>query len=130
MTLGHLNLIFVSALSAPAHIVYTINRNHPVTAEALRRIGPLKREVESMLRLVEETVPIQRIWLDSAESEEEHGAPYEGCNESLILEDIRMACDFLARTVASTNSLRAHLLATDPFKRYPALVERVVQERQ
>jgi hypothetical protein len=109
--------------------VYLINREHPLVAEALKRVGPLEKDLRPMLRLIEETVPVEKIWLDTAESPVEHALPYEGYDESTVLGDIRMACDFLAGSLTSKEALRTYLLATDPFRRYPALIDRALQER-
>lgn len=115
--------------SRNGRIAYTINRQHPLVAQALQRLGPLVEHVNPMLRLIEETVPVQKIWLDMAESPDEHAVPYEGYDEETVLGDIRVACDFLAQSLTSPAALRTYLLATDPFKRYPTLVERVLQDR-
>jgi len=115
--------------SRGGRIVYLINRQHPLVAQALKRIGPLVEHVKPMLRLIEETVPVQKIWLDTAESPDEHAVPYEGYDEETVLGDIRIARDFLAQSLTSKGALRTYLLATEPFKRYPALVERVLEER-
>ncbi len=48
---------------------------------------------------------MQKIWLDTAESPDEHAVPYEGYDESTILGDIRIACDFLARSLTSKDAL-------------------------
>lgn len=115
--------------SRAGRIVYLINRQHSLVAQALKRLGPLVEHVKPMLRLIEETVPVQKIWLDTAESPDEHAVPYEGYDENTILGDIRIACDFLEQSLASKGALRTYLLATEPFKRYPALVDRVLEER-
>jgi len=109
--------------------VYMINRKHPVVAASLKRIGVLAEHVEPMLRLIEETVPVERIWLDTAESADERAVPYEGYDEETVLSDIRIACRFLAQSTTSTEGLRTYLMATEPFRRYPALIERVLLEK-
>jgi len=115
--------------SRAGRIVYLINRRHPLIAQALKRLGPLVEHVNPMLRLIEETVPVQKIWLDTAESPDEHAVPYEGYDEETILGDVRNACDFLTGSLTSKDALRTYLLATEPFKRYPVLVDRVLHER-
>ena len=110
-------------------IVYRINKEHPLVAETMKKLGVLAADLNPMLRLIEETIPIQKIWLDTAESPDEHAVPYEGQDEKILLNDIRMSCDFLARTISSKNSLRSFLLATEPFNRYQNAVDMVLQER-
>jgi hypothetical protein len=119
------------AATRSGRTVYLINRKHPVVAAALTRVGVLSEHVKPMLRLIEETVPVQKIWLDTAESADENAVPYEGYDEDTVLGDIRIARDFLAhsQSITSKDALRAYLLATEPFRRYAALVERALQER-
>jgi len=108
--------------------VYLINREHPVLAQTVARLGPLADHLKPLLRLIEETVPVERIWLETAESPEEHAVPYEGYDEKTILGDLRLARDHLARSLGKADSVRMYLLALEPFRRYPDLVERVLQE--
>jgi len=110
------------------HIVYRVNRKHPLIASVLSRLGPLAADIEPMIRLIEETVPVQRIWLDTAESERDHAIPYEGINESVILNDMRKTYNFLRLAIKSPDNARAYLLATEPFNRYPHLMDRLIQE--
>src|SRR5690606_1352107 len=53
---------------------YRISPNHPAVAavlEASDKAGNgMRADVLAMLRVIEETVPVQRIWLDTAEDKE------------------------------------------------------------
>jgi hypothetical protein len=117
-----------TATSRGGRIIYQINRKHPLIAQTLKRVGVLAEHIQPMLRLIEETVPVQKIWLNTAESSDEHAVPYEGYDDKTILGDIRIACEFLAQSLPSRGALRSYLLATEPFKRYPELVERALEE--
>jgi len=110
------------------HIVYKINRKHPLVKSVSKKLGPLKEDMESLLRLVEETVPVQRIWLDTAESELDHAIPYENIDENLILDDMRRTYNFLRQTIKDPSSVRAYLSATEPFNRYQNLLKRLLDE--
>lgn len=46
---------------------YRISQDHPAVQSVLEEAGPLLPRIEAMLRVIEETVPVQRIWLDTAE---------------------------------------------------------------
>jgi hypothetical protein len=48
---------------------YRINRDHPAVAAALRVSGAGADVVAAVLSLVEQSVPVERIWLDVAEAE-------------------------------------------------------------
>jgi len=110
------------------HIVYKINRKHPLVKSVSKKLGPLKEDMESLLRLVEETVPVQRIWLDTAESELDHAIPYEDIDENLILDDMRRTYNFLRQTIKEPSLVRAYLSATEPFNRYQNLLNRLLDE--
>lgn len=106
--------------------VYRINRNHPLIADVLQRLGPLAATVEPLLRLVEESVPVERIWLDKADAEKEHAVPYEGLDDDIILGDIRATYRHLRQRNQNEELCRAFLMATAPFDRYPELVNQVI----
>lgn len=110
------------------HIIYKINRMHPLVKSVCKKLGPLTADLEPLLRLVEETVPVQRIWLDTAESELDHAIPYEGIDENVILDDMRRTYEFLRQTFKDPSSARAYLSATEPFNRYPNLLNRLLDE--
>ncbi|MGH8552316.1 MAG: ATP-binding protein, partial [Methylococcales bacterium] len=51
-------------------IRYRIDREHPVVKSVLNEAGDLEPRIRAMLRIIEETLPVQRIWLDTAEARE------------------------------------------------------------
>ena len=51
-------------------IRYEVDEAHPVVAAVLEAAGPLAPQVRAMLAVLQETVPVQRIWLDTAEGRE------------------------------------------------------------
>jgi len=102
--------------------VYRINRNHPVVAEVLKRLGPLAADVDVMLRMVEETVPVERIWLDVSEAPGEHAVPYEGLDATLVAADLRKAYQLLRAAGVSAAAAIGQLRGLEPFNRYPDLV--------
>jgi hypothetical protein len=109
--------------------VYKINRNHPVIAELSCQLGPLAPKLIPLLKLLEETVPVERIWLNFAESPNEHSTPFQDSDESEVRESILLAVDYLTRENVSAEALRVALLATEPFRQYPEIVEAVIRER-
>jgi hypothetical protein len=46
---------------------YCIDEAHPAVKAVLDDAGTLAPQIRVMLRVIEETVPVQRIWLDTAE---------------------------------------------------------------
>jgi hypothetical protein len=57
---------------------YCIDRNHPLLQALISSI-PLSqpKEFETLLRLIEETVPVQRIWIDTADKQDGVSPPFE-----------------------------------------------------
>jgi hypothetical protein len=63
---------------------YKISREHPTVAAALGGGLTERKDVEHLLKVVEETVPVQRIWLDTAENEGEHAKPFGRVEDGMI----------------------------------------------
>lgn len=66
--------------------VYKIDRQSDLVKRILEHSGKLRPEIESMLRVLEETVPVQQIWLDMAEHSERSNEPMGGLTEKQVLE--------------------------------------------
>ena len=105
-------------------IAYLVDRSHPLVKQVLDQAGPLKEAVVVMLRLLEETMPIQRVWIDAVEKGEIHQGAFEGSPSA----DIQAVLDVLYRHLVETVGLdrpaaRSQLLKTEPFHNYPELIE-------
>ncbi|MDD2868652.1 ATP-binding protein [Neomegalonema sp.] len=108
---------------SPRGASYRIARDHDLLASILDRAGPLKPDLLALLRLIEETVPVQRVWLDVAEARE---APVTGFAEAPDSE-IREALASLFEALVTYRGLspaeaRERLGRTPPFDRRPDLV--------
>lgn len=66
--------------------VYKIDRQSELVKSILAQAGRLKPEIESLLRLLEETVPVQQIWLDMAEHSERSNEPMGGLTEKQVMD--------------------------------------------
>jgi hypothetical protein len=102
--------------------VYSINRNHPAV-EALISVFPEKaQELAALLRLLEETVPVEQIWLDTAEQARDHAAPYAGVEFSVIKADMRRVVELLVKTGINRKTAIERLRSIEPFDRYAKLI--------
>jgi hypothetical protein len=104
-------------------IRYRIDRSHEAVRAVLDAAGPLSVGIEGMLQIVESTVPVQRIWLDTVEAQE---GPKNGFTADLPAEvSVVLAAMYrnlvLRRGVAPALA-RQQLLRTEPFQQYPELV--------
>lgn len=113
------------ATSRGGHTVYKIRRDHVLVSGLLKKMGSLRPEVDSLLRFLEETVPIQQIWLDTADGDQEHAIPYEGISEELILGDMKRSWELLLESGCSVEEARLQIGTMDPFHRYPELIEKL-----
>ena len=105
-------------------VAYLVDRSHPLVKHVLDQAGPLKEAVAAMLRLLEETVPVQRVWIDTVEKGEIHKGAFEGAPSA----DVQAVLDVLYRHLVVTVGLdgdtaRSQLLKTEPFHNHPELVE-------
>ena len=102
---------------------YRIDRKNDLVASVLDRAGPLKPDILALLRLVEETVPVQRIWLDTAEDKETPITGFEGAPTSEVQETLSSMFEALvAFRGLSPDDARERLSRTPPFDRHLELV--------
>jgi len=82
-----------------------------------------------MLRLLEATVPVHRIWLDVSEQPEEPAALRLRITEDQVLE---LARDLLERLMRGSRLSRrdalARLRVTEPFDHFPAVLALIGEE--
>ncbi len=102
---------------------YRIDDGHPAVAAVLEAMGDRADLVRAMLRVVEETVPVQRIWLDTAEHKETPLTGFEGEPSATVIEVASVLFnDLIERKGLSIEDARKSMLRTEPFQKYPALV--------
>ncbi|MFO1482352.1 MAG: ATP-binding protein [Verrucomicrobiaceae bacterium] len=102
--------------------VYSINREHPAVQAVVRVFPDKGPELTALLRLLEETVPVEQIWLDTAEQSRDHAAPYAGVEFSTIKSDMRRVVEFLVKTGINQKTAIERLRSIEPFDRYPQLI--------
>jgi len=107
----------------PTGTRYRIDRKHPAVRTVLEDGGRGDAELEAMLRMIEETVPLQRVWLDTAEGRD---VPRAGFNDAPTAE-VSAILDVMYRNLVRRRGLtptaaREQLLRTEPFDSYPQLV--------
>jgi hypothetical protein len=109
-----------------AGIRYRIDDSHPSVAAVLERSGELQPLVKAMLRVIEETVPVQRIWLDTVENKEMPRTGFEGEPPAAVIEIATVLFnDLIERKGLSEEEARKSLLRTEPFQKYPTLVAKL-----
>ena len=102
---------------------YKIDEKHPVVAAALDASSEHAPLVKAMLRVIEETVPVQRIWLDTAENRDTPRTGFSGEPPEAVVQVLQtLFKDMVGRKGMSAEDARKSLLATEPFHNYPSLV--------
>ena len=103
--------------------IYRIDRDHPVVRRGLEGATA---DVEQMLRVIEETVPMQRIWLDTTEEKSAGIQPFEGVDPA----DLQILAESIFRHYRERVGMSAQdavkrLSQTEPFNLYPEIVDAI-----
>jgi hypothetical protein len=101
---------------------YRLNRDHPLIEDALDPEEVGRGELKELLRLVEETVPVNVITGRYAVSELLQDSPYQRSERELVALLNRTACRLRAQGM-SDKDVRTCLLRMEPFNHHPAVVE-------
>ncbi|OYX70679.1 MAG: ATP-binding protein [Rhizobiales bacterium 32-66-11] len=102
---------------------YRIARDHDLVASILNRAGSLKPDILALLRLIEETVPVQRIWLDTAEDKETPRTGFVGAPPNEVMETLSSIFEALVTFRGlSPIEARERLGRTPPFNQHLDLV--------
>lgn len=106
-----------------AGVRYRIDDRHPAVVAALEAAGAALPLVKAMLRVVEETVPVQRIWLDTAENKETpRGSFSEEPPEEIREVLATLYEDMIGRRGMSPALAKKALSTTDPFQNFLDLI--------
>lgn len=107
------------------HHVYRLNREHPLI-DSIRAALPAGNELEPLLRFIEETVPVQKIWLDVAEAGELSPEPFQSTNGEEVKGILQALFTSLTLQGYSHEEARTRLMGTEPFHLYPELVKQII----
>ena len=94
-------------------VSYVVNRNHPLVRDALMSNSVGTRELEQILRLIEEYVPVQQIWVDQAEGDASQSQPFESAAEQEIVDIIRTLYHAFIRMGLTHHEALGRLAATE-----------------
>ncbi|MGE0055381.1 MAG: ATP-binding protein [Hyphomicrobium sp.] len=102
---------------------YRIDLNHTAVRAVLDDAGSLATRIKAMLRVIEETVPVQRIWLDTTESTETPRTGFSGQPPAEVQEVLMvMYRNLVQRKGMAPMLAREQLVHTEPFNNFPDLV--------
>ena len=109
-------------------VSYAVNREHPLVNHALNSPSVSAGELRQILRLVEEYIPVQQIWVDMAEGDESQRQPFESAGEQEIVELIRSLYVALTKAGATHEESLAQLAITEAIGDRFELVEPTVRK--
>ncbi|MDR5744447.1 ATP-binding protein [Caballeronia sp. LZ029] len=104
-------------------IRYRIDPNNPAIRALLDAAGSLQPLVQATLKMIEETVPVQRIWLDTADNKDTPRTQFADEPPSNVISVLRVIYDeMVTRKGTSPENAKRMLANMEPFHNYPDLV--------
>ena len=100
---------------------YRINRDHPLI-KAAKDASKDKPTLNAMLRLIEETIPLQHITIANSEKPDSQPQPFEGTSPKQIREVIAQAYNSLCSSGYSACEAKERLQTLWPFELFPEIV--------
>ena len=109
-------------------VSYVINRGHPIVNEALTHGALDPPSLQKLFRLIEEYVPVQQIWLDSAEGDESLNKPFESSPSDDVLNMIRWLYNaFISQGLTPSEAL-SKLASTEAFGDHYEFIDTALAE--
>jgi hypothetical protein len=100
-----------------------VDEDHPAIRNVLEEAGPLLPAIRTMLRVIEESVPVQRIWLDTAEDRETPRTGFaETSSEEILVVLMPLYRNMVRRKGMTCAEARERLSCMEPFHLHPGLV--------
>ncbi len=108
-------------------IRYRIDESHPSISAVLDASSATQRDlILSMLRVVEETVPVQKIWLDTAEQKETPLTSFASSSDTAVIGVMTtLFKDMVIRKGMTIDDAKARLTRTDPFQNFAHLISQL-----
>lgn len=112
------------AVRGAGGIRYRIDEAHPAVSAVLEQAAGLQPQVRAMLRVIEETVPVQQIWLATTEARETPRTAFaeQPATEVVAVLEV-LYRNLVFRKGLSPARAREKLRMTEPFNSHPALVD-------
>jgi len=96
---------------------YCIDRKHELFSALLEVFtDEQKKDLETLLRLIEETVPVQRIWIDTADNQEGVLAPFENESDAKLKKHILICYEALMSSGLKSNAAWDEIAAFPAFQ--------------
>jgi hypothetical protein len=103
--------------------VYLIDRTNPLVQEAIRIVGESREVIDNLLEVIEETVPIQQIWLDTSEKPDSHMMPFEHKSKKEVRFIVYCAYGALLTKGLTSEEAKDDLSRREEFSEYQDLIK-------
>ncbi|NTV98324.1 MAG: ATP-binding protein [Chlorobiaceae bacterium] len=102
---------------------YRINRTHPLVKDMLGSCGSAGKQIEGVLQMLEEMVPIPLMTLRENENERPLGLPYESTGNAVVKEAMLLMYQNMLTDRISPDIAKARIAGIEPFNLYPEYLE-------
>ena len=120
------DFVFVwQQISRRGKFFYHINREHPLVRQAMNAD---RKNVELLLRMVEETVPVPLLAITNSEHPDKHRLPFEDSLCEGVSALLRRVYDAMLESKIPRATAMERLRVMEPFDRYPELVESLAEQ--
>lgn len=103
-------------------VFYAVNQEHPLVQEVLKLPDTCQPVIRALLRLLEETVPVQQIWIDNATEPEKQAQPFDGTPSEQVLEVVVEIYRALRKSGMTQEQARDRILTMEPFQNFESLI--------
>ena len=103
---------------------YKINREHPLIdrTNTKAKDKPIKA-IETLLRFIEETIPVKSIYIREAEESETQGKPFEGVKHDEIWTLMKNIFENLMKQGKTSEEAKSVIINLEPFNNFPEYLE-------
>lgn len=104
-------------------VFYAVNQEHPLVQEVLNLPASYQPVIRALLRLLEETVPVQQIWMDNSNESEKQTQPFDGTPSEDVVEVMIQIYHALRKSGMTEDQSRNRILTMEPFQCFEALTQ-------
>lgn len=104
-------------------VFYAVNQEHPLVQEVLKLPDTCQPVIRALLRLLEETVPVQQIWIDNSTEPEKQPHPFDGAPPEQVLEVMIEIYRALRKSGMTQEQACDRILTMEPFQHFDTLVK-------
>lgn len=103
---------------------YKINRDHPLIDKIKKQaIDKSDKAIETLLKFIEETIPVKSIYIKEAEEPGAQGKPFEGIKHDDIWTLMKNIFNSLTKQGKTKEEAKAVIINLEPFNYYPEYIE-------